>query len=100
MRETETRAGEAQAAVRRVDLLDGTAGAYLRMVDHFLDLPDAGTGRAGGLQNPLPLARTFRRQPLLDDGAQRCLVVLPLEPTGKARILERVLAIERGHQRA
>src|SRR2546423_679837 len=100
MFETEAASGEAQAAVGRVELLDGAARGDLRVVDRLLDLPDTGAGRARGFQNPLPLARAFRRQLLLDDGAQRRFVVLPLDPVGKARILKSVLAAERSHQRA
>ena len=69
---------EAQAAIGRVELLDRTARGDLRMVDGFLDLPDAGAGRAGGLQDRLPFARAFGRKLLLDDGAQRkCLTCRP-----------------------
>src|SRR6476660_6360091 len=59
MSKLEAATGEAQAAIGRVDLLDGAACRYLRVIDHFLDLPDAGTGRAGRLEDILPLARIF-----------------------------------------
>ena len=57
MLQPETAAGEAQAAIGRVDFLNGAARRDLRMVDHFLDLPDAGAGRAGGIEDLFPLAR-------------------------------------------
>jgi hypothetical protein len=71
----------------------------LRMIDHFLDLPDAGAGRARGIQDLFPLARVLLRQRLLDDGPQGRLVFLPGEPVGEARVFQRIGAAERGHQR-
>src|SRR5213592_4174118 len=59
MGELEPAAGEAQAAIGRIDLLNGAARGDLRMIDHLLDLPDAGTGRARGVQDLLPLARVL-----------------------------------------
>ena len=100
MGELEAAAGKAQPAIGRIDLLDGAARRDLRMIDHLLDLPDAGAGRAGGLQDLLPLARVLLRQRLLDDGAQRRLVLLAGEPVDEARVLQRIGAAERGHQRA
>src|SRR5438445_13369496 len=38
MGELEPAAGKAQAAIRRIDLLNGAARGYLRVIDHFLDL--------------------------------------------------------------
>ena len=70
------------------------------MIDHLLDCPDAGAGRACRIEDCLPLARIFLRQRLLDDGTQRRLILLPQEPVGKARIVQRVGAAERIHQRA
>ena len=99
MGELEPAAGKAQPAIGRIDLLNGAARRDLRVIDHLLDLPDAGAGRAGGLQDLLPLARVLLRQRLLDDGAQRRLVFLPREPVGEARVLQRIGAAERGHQR-
>src|SRR3954454_20891771 len=66
--ELEAGAGETQAAVRRIDLLDGTACRYLRVIDHLFDLPDTGAGRARCLEEFLPLARILVRKRLLDDG--------------------------------
>src|SRR5262245_13644131 len=100
MGEAKTAAGKAQAAIGRVDLLHRAARDDLRMVDNFLDLPDRGAGRARGIQDLLPFARALYRERLLDDGAQRRLVFLAREPVDKARIVEDVLAAERGHQRA
>ena len=100
MGELEAAAGKAQAAIGRIKLLDRTARGDLRMVDDLLDLPDAGAGRAGVFQDRLPFARRPGRKRLLDDGAQRGLVLVARKPVGKARIAQRVLAAERGHQRA
>src|SRR6184192_2209213 len=79
MGELEPAAGEAQPAIGRIDLLNGAARGDLRMIDDFLDLPDAGTGRACGVQDLFPLARVLFRERLLDDGPQRRLVFLPGE---------------------
>src|SRR5262249_26538493 len=92
MGELKPAAGEAQAPIRRVDLLKSLPRHDLRMTDHFLDIPDAGAWRAGGLQNPCPFARTLFRQRLLDNGAERLLILLPREPVGETRIFERVFA--------
>src|SRR6478752_853596 len=100
MRELESAAGKAQAAVGRIELLDRAARLDLGMVDHFLDLPDARAWRAGVFQNGLPFARRPGRERLFDDGAQRRLVLVAGKPIGKARVAERVLAAERRHQRA
>src|SRR3954447_6285596 len=100
MRELESAAGETKPPIGRIELLDRAARLDLRMVDDFLDLPDAGAGRAGVLQNGLPFARRPCRERLFDDGAQRRLVLVARKPVGKARIAERVLAAERRHQRA
>src|ERR1700759_5155057 len=99
MRKAKTAAGKAQPAIGRIDLLQRAARCYLRVIDHLLDLPDAGAGRAGGVENLFPLARALLRQRLLDDRAERRLVLLPGEPVGKARIGEGVLAAEGFHQR-
>src|SRR5262249_39307320 len=82
----EAAAGEAKTAIGRVDLLYRAPRHDLRMIDHLLDLPDAGTGRPGGIEDLLPFAWSLPSQRLLDDGAQRRLVLLPCEPVGKARI--------------
>src|SRR6185437_17142986 len=84
MGEAETAAGKAQPAIGRIDLLDRAARGDLRMIDHLLDLPDRGAGRARRIQNLLPLARALLRKRLLDDGPQRRLVLLAREPVGKA----------------
>src|SRR6185437_1503120 len=99
VRQLEAAAGEAQSPVGRVDLLHRAARRDLRMIDHVLDLPDAGAGRAGAVEDAFPLARALLRERLLDDRPQRRLVLLPGEPVGKARVLQRVLAADRRHQR-
>src|SRR5437879_13381020 len=95
MGELEPAAGKAQASIGRIDLLKRTARRDLRMVDHLLDLPDAGTGRACGVQYLLPLARVLFRQRLLDDGPQSLLVFLAGEPVDEARVFQRIGAVER-----
>src|ERR1700704_2454605 len=90
MSKLEAAAGKAQPAIRLIDLLNGAARRYLRVIDHFLDLPDAGAGRACRLEDLLPLARSLLRKRLLDDGAQRRLILLPREPIGEARVFQRV----------
>src|SRR3979411_282577 len=85
MRKLEAAAGKAQAAVGRIDLLNGAARRYLRVIDHFLDLPDAGAGRARRVEDLLPLARSLAGKRLLDNRAQRRLVLLPREPIHKTR---------------
>src|ERR1700704_6442875 len=97
MSKLEAAAGKAQPAVGRIDLLNGAARRYLRVIDHLLDLPDAGAGRACRVEDVLPLARSLRRKRLLDDGAQRRLVFLPGKPIHKARVFQRIGAAEGGH---
>src|ERR1700722_1710105 len=57
MAELEAAAGETKTAIGRVDLLNGLACRYLRVIDPLLALPDAGAGRARRIEDLLPLAR-------------------------------------------
>src|SRR5690348_3262622 len=99
MGQTKAAARKAQAAVGRFELLYRAARDDLRMIDHFLDLPDAGAGGASGIENFLPFTRAVFGERVLDDRAQCRLVLLPRKPVGKARIVEHVLAADRLHQR-
>src|SRR5256885_8868460 len=59
MGELEPAAGKAQAPVGRIDLLNGAARGDLRVIDHLLDLPDAGTGRPSRIQDLPPPPRAL-----------------------------------------
>ncbi len=98
MGQLESAAGKPQPAIGRIDLLQGFARRDLRMVDNLLDLPDAGAGRAGLVENFFPLARVFFRQRLFYDGAQCRFVFLPREPVGETRIFKHIGTVDRRYQ--
>src|SRR5689334_24856098 len=83
-----TRTHQAQRTILCLDSLHRAACHNLRMLNYLFDAPDAGARRAGVVEAPLPALGISARQRLLDDRAQRRLVLLALEPVAEARILE------------
>src|SRR5258708_1231169 len=91
MSEPKAIASKAQFAIGRFHGLDRVARFDLRMVDDFLDAPDAGAGGAGGIEDLFPLLRALGRELVLDRRPQRRLVLLARIPVDEAWVVLQVL---------
>jgi len=62
------------AQPRMLDILDDAAGDHVRIVEHFLEIVDAGARHATAYQSRLDLARIARAHRGLDHRQQRCFI--------------------------